>query len=338
VSTLAVRVVREEGESTRKRLLSLGLLDNSRRVGREGRFLLIPVLSGEGLDRLELVDVELEEQDVAENDYRNICRVPESLRARLPSSYDIIGDVAIIKLDDELLPFAPAVGESMVTVHPRLRCVALDRGVKGEFRVRDLDIVAGNGPLETVHQEFGLRFKVDPSRTYFNPRLANERHRIAGLVRKGEVVIDMFAGVGPFSIMIAKLASPEVVFAIDINPDAEAMMNENIVINRVERMVPLLGDARELIFDLPCADRLVMNLPHTAVGFFADALTRLNLGGTMHLYHIADRGSVASEVERLTTDSLGMGVRTEVLRVQELKTYSPTASVYSIDLWLAGWA
>ena len=338
MSTLAVRVVKEEGESTRKRLLSNAQLDISRKVGREGRHLLIPVLTADGLDDLEVLDCELEEQETVETDYRSACHIPEELKAALPTSFDIIGDIAILKLEDELLPFAAAIGQGMMCVRPGLRCVALDRGVKGEFRVRDLELVSGSGPLETIHQEFGLRFKIDPSKTYFNPRLANERHRIASLVRPGEVVVDMFAGVAPFSIMIAKFARPERVYAIDINPEAESLMNENIVMNKAERVIPLLGDARDLIFDLPCADRLVMNLPHTAIEFFADALTRLNLGGMMHLYHITDRESIATEAEALVTMALGMGVCLEIVRLHELKTYSPSASVYCMDLKLAGWA
>jgi tRNA (guanine37-N1)-methyltransferase len=287
---------------------------------------------------MEVVDAELEEQETVETDYRGACAIPEGLKEQLPTSFDIIGDVAILKLEECLLPYAREIGQGMMSVRPGLRCVALDRGVKGEFRVRDLELVAGDGPLETIHQEFGLRFKVDPSKTYFNPRLANERHRIASLVKEGEVVVDMFAGVAPFAIMIAKRARPAVVYAIDINPEAEALMNENIVLNRVEKVVPLLGDARDLIFDLPPADRLVMNLPHTAIEFFADALTRLNIGGTMHLYHIADRGTIAQDAESLVTQALGMGVRLVVSRLHELKTYSPSASVYCLDLTLAGWA
>jgi tRNA (guanine37-N1)-methyltransferase len=287
---------------------------------------------------MEVVDAELEEQETVETDYRAACQIPEALKEQLPTSFDIIGDVAILKLEGALLPFAKEIGEGMMHVRPGLRCVALDRGVKGEFRVRDLELVAGSGPLETVHQEFGLRFKIDPSKTYFNPRLANERHRIASLVKEGEVVIDMFAGVAPFAIMIARHASPAVVYAIDINPEAETLMNENIVLNRAERVVPLLGDSRDLIFDLPPADRLVMNLPHTAIEFFADALTRLNIGGTMHLYHIADRETIAQDADSLVTQALGMGVRLDVTRLHELKTYSPSASVYCLDLTLAGWA
>jgi tRNA (guanine37-N1)-methyltransferase len=179
---------------------------------------------------------------------------------------------------------------------------------------------------------------VDPRKAYFNPRLSNERRRIASLVRDGEVIVDMFSGVGPFAIMIAKLSRPNLVYAIDLNPEAIRLMRENVELNKVQGVVPLEGDARQWVFDLPCADRVIMNLPHSAIDFFADALTRLKLGGVMHLYHICDRKDFPQVLDELKQKAFGMGVRIEVLRSEELKTYSPSASVFSADLRLTGWS
>ena len=158
------------------------------------------------------------------------------------------------------------------------------------------------------------------------------------MVRPGETVVDMFTGVGPFALMIAKYAEPAAVFAIDINPDAVYYLRQNILANKVERVVPLEGDSRQLIFDLPCSDRVIMNLPHSALEFYADALTRLRLGGVMHIYHLCDRSEIEVVQDKLVLDALGMGVRVSIDRCQELKTYSPTASVFAIDLTLGDWA
>ena len=138
---------------------------------------------------------------------------------------------------------------------PRLRVIAMDKGVKGELRVRDLHIMAGGDTSETVHMEYGIKLLIDPSKAYFNPRLANERKRIATLVKDGETVVDMFAGVGPFSIMIAKYARPEVIFAMDLNHDAIEYMKKNIELNKVTNIVPMEGNSRELIFEVPCAEQ-----------------------------------------------------------------------------------
>lgn len=333
--SLCVRVRKEEGESLRKKLLEEGLLDKTLQVDREGDLLFLPVISApEGTVTEER---DFREQERVERDYKALVDVPPGLRSMLPTSYDTLGDMAIMHIPDELVPYAREIGRGLMRANPRLRSVFQDHGVVGEFRVLDLEVIAGEDVSETVHTEFGLRFKVDPRRAYFNPRLSNERRRVASLVREGETVVDMFAGVGPFAIMIAKLSRPSVVYAIDLNPEAVKLIGENVRLNKAENVVPLEGDARQWVFDLPCADRIIMNLPHSAIGFFPDALTRLNLGGVIHLYHICERSDVQEVLDGLQRIANGMGVELEVLRSEELRTYSPTASVFSADLRLVGW-
>lgn len=336
--SLAVKAPKGVGESTRKKLLELGVLDVSLRIARTEDHIIIPITKEvEGMEGMEVVEADLEERGLAETDYKKVVHLPEDLVPLLPTSFDIIGDVGIVRLPEELLPHAHEVGRAMRQVFPRLRVVALDRGVRGEFRVRELEVVAGSGGLETEHLEYGVRLRVDPGKVYFNPRLANERMRVASLVRPGETVFDMFAGAGPFAIMIGKHSQAMVVFAMDINPDAVHYLKGNIVLNHIEKVVPLEGDSRNIIFDIPCADRIVMNLPHSALDFYADALTRLNFGGVIHLYHICDRSEIGPVLDGLAAQALGMGVKVDVERCEELKTYSPSSSVFSIDLRLLDW-
>jgi tRNA (guanine37-N1)-methyltransferase len=335
VRSLCVRVRKGEGESVRKKLLEDGLLDRSLRVERDEEHLYLPVMSAPY--GLAVEEREFRDRGREERDYKTLAQVPEVLRGLLPTSFDILGDIAIVRLPDELLPHSTEIGRALMLAFPRLRSVFVDRGVAGELRVRDLEVIAGEDRSETVHLEYGLRFKVDPRKAYFNPRLSHERRRVASLVKDGEIVVDMFSGVGPFAIMIAKLARPAIVYAIDLNPQAVELMRENLRLNRAEDVVPLEGDARQWMFDLPCADRVIMNLPHSAIDFFADALTRLNMNGVVHLYHICERDELPAVLEDLGQKAGGMGVELKVLRSEELKTYSPSASVFSIDLTLVGW-
>lgn len=336
--TICLKVPRGEAEFTRKKLLSLDLLDISCRIRGEGEYIYLPVKQGPLSDLgYETVEMDLEERELAETDYRALVDVPQEVRDRLPTSFDVIGDVAIVRLEDDMTDLAPMVGKALMSTYPRLRTVALDHGVKGELRVRDLEVIAGEPRTETVHTEYGIRLLIDPAKVYFNPRLSNERRRIASLVRDGEKVVDMFAGVGPFSIMIAKHARPEVVYAMDLNHDAVEYMKENIRMNKVTNVVPIEGDSRQLVFEVPCADRIIMNLPHSARDFFHDALTRLKLGGIIHFYTICEREDIEPILERLVVEAAGMGVLITVLRQEELKTYSPSMSVFSADIGLVDW-
>ena len=136
--------------------------------------------------------------------YRKIVDVPKDIYHLLPTSFDIVGQVALIKLPDELLQYKNKIGEALLKTHSNLQTVLRDKGVQGEFRVRDIEIIAGIPCTLTLHTEYGIKLLVDLWEVYFSPRLAKERYRIAKLVDHGEVVVDMFAGVGPFSIKIAK--------------------------------------------------------------------------------------------------------------------------------------
>ncbi|QLH74416.1 MAG: class I SAM-dependent methyltransferase family protein [Methanomassiliicoccales archaeon] len=338
VRSLCVKVPKGEGESVRKKLIEKGILDIGLRIVRTDTHILIPVLKEpEDIGVFEISEEEFEERDLSEGDYKALADIPEELQGLLPTSFDTIGDIGIIRLPDALLPYKRQVGDAMRKALPRLRMVALDGGVKGEHRVRELTNISGEGEMETVHQEYGLRLHVDPSKVYFNPRLANERMRVAKLVTPGEMVVDMFTGVGPFAIMIAKYSKASTVFAIDINHDAVEYLKRNIVANRATNVVPIEGDSRQVIFEIPCSDRIVMNLPHSAREFYADALTRLNFGGTLHLYHICEKGEIDDVMRSLAGDAMGMGVKVEIVRYEELKTYSPSSSVFSIDLKLLDW-
>jgi tRNA (guanine37-N1)-methyltransferase len=151
-------------------------------------------------------------------------------------------------------------------------------------------------------------------------------------VQPGEVVIDMFAGIGPFSMMIAKARSPKAVYAIDVNPDAIRFMQENLKMNKVQTVTPILGDAREEVGKLEMADRIIMNLPHNASEYVADALKALKPGGVIHYYEIMEEPKVQARL-----DSIADMARREERVMKELsrrkvKSYSPTMNFYGFDL------
>lgn len=330
----SVKVPKEQGESTRKKLSERQLLDPELQIRSEGDFLFLPVKDTGGLEGYELREKEFEAREMPPSDYRENVDLPPALKRLLPTSYDVIGDLALIKLPDPLVPHAGKVGQGLLGTFSRLRAVFLDRGVEGEFRVRELERVAGVGTSETTHREYGINLRVDPTLVYFNPRLAGERYRVASSVEKGETVIDMFAGVGPFSIMTAKHSGPAEVFSIDINPHAIRYLKENIRINKASTVVPVEGDAREEIEHLPPADRIIMNLPHSATEFLDSAVLSLKKGGIIHLYLVEEREDVEDRIDSLHECIAPLDASLDLIREDELKTYSPTMSVYSLDLKL----
>ena len=316
-------------------MLASGQLRVDLEPGHDGDFVYLPVNDGELEGGLEACEHEFKQRRVAPGNYRKLVDVPAPLRAMLPRAFDVIGRVIIIKVPDELMQYRQRIGRALLEARPEALSVAQDHGVKGEDRVRELEVIAGPSDLETVHAEHGLRFRLDPSKVYFSPRLATERLRVAGLVGNGEAVLDMFAGVGPFSIHIAKRARPSVVHASDINPAAIGYLEQNIALNKVSGVKPILGDAAGLPGLVPPVDRIIMNLPHSAFGFLPTALRLLRPGGTIHLYDILEPDEKASrkqKIERVVEDD-GRKLARSGCRL--VRGYSALESHFVFDLTVA---
>jgi tRNA (guanine37-N1)-methyltransferase len=165
-------------------------------------------------------------------------------------------------------------------------------------------VIAGEANTVTLYKEHGCRFKVDVAKVYFSPRLSYERKRVADRVGTGEVVVNMFAGVGCFSIIIAKHRRVDTVYSIDINPDAVRFMTENIALNGLEgRVVAIEGDAREVLEGrlANVADRVLMPLPEKAADYLDAALQALNMyQGTIHYYDFVFAGKSENPVALAT--------------------------------------
>jgi tRNA (guanine37-N1)-methyltransferase len=205
------------------------------------------------------------------------------------NSFDVVGDIAIIRLPSPSRVNAETAANAIMNRHRNIKTVLLQASpVSGDLRLRSLTYVSGENKTSTVHREFGCSFSVDMAKCYFSPRLSHERMRIAKMVEPNETVLNMFAGVGCFSIVIAKHANPAKVFSIDVNPAATQFMQENIRLSRVYgKVIPLLGDSKEIVTNRlqQVADRVLMPLPEKALKYLPCALSALKaLGGWIHYY------------------------------------------------------
>jgi tRNA (guanine37-N1)-methyltransferase len=228
---------------------------------------------------------------------------PEEL-GLVSRSYDVVGDIAVIRVPERLKPKSRVVAEAVMRAHGNVKTVLLQAGgVSGDFRVRRLEWVAGERKTVAVHREFGCVFMVDLENCYFSPRLSFERKRIASLVASREVVVNMFAGVGCFSVVMARHSLVEKVFSIDVNPCAFEFMRRNVRLNRVEgQVVPVLGDAAKVIEERFCgvADRVLMPLPEKVYEYLDYALTALKpSGGWVHYYDFVHAGKGEVPVEKV---------------------------------------
>ena len=325
-----LRVPRGLGETAIGLARKLALFDRELRVQRVGDHLYIPLVGRPLPEHIKEIERALPEYEISVYVFpRRVKRslklvealedkLPPHLLASLPRSIDFVGEIAIVEIPPELDGHKKIIGEEVLAMHKRVHTVLAKSGaVKGIYRVRDFEVIAGVEKTETIHKEYGCRFLLDIKKVYFSLRLSYERWRVSKLVRSNEVIVNMFAGVGCFSVVIAKHAKPAKVYSIDINPAAMRYMKENLRLNKVEDIViPILGDASHVIRGQlrGVADRIIMQLPGRAYEFLdVAALALKSRGGILHYYSFIEEDKFAAERSRVLKRLRELGYKGEIM-------------------------
>ncbi|MGM0448374.1 MAG: class I SAM-dependent methyltransferase [Methanobacteriota archaeon] len=326
MSVPCVAVDRERGETVRSRLADADALDGDHRIAVEGDTIYIPVA---GRDRVpaDLAD-RLVERDA---EARDRPTTPAEILGYEPS-LERLGDIVIVdEADDERArEIADAVMASDIPCETVLNRAS---PIEGELRVRRWDVLAGNG-TETVHREYGHEFALDVAAVYFSPRLATERHRVVEQVEAGESAVDMFAGVGPYAVPMASRGAE--VVACDLNERAVEYLRENAARNGVaEGVTTVAGDVREIADEYAdTADRLVMNLPHSADEFLDTAVALAGDDCAVHYYDIQHEddpfGPGRRAIEAAAGDAYAVDVETE----RVVRSYAPHEYNVCLDVRL----
>jgi len=263
----------------------------------------------------------------------------EKLKDERPSSFDVIGHVAIIEIPERLKRKKKLLAKVIMSLNKHIRTVlekASER--KGIYRIRKYRFLAGEKNFETIHKEYGCLFKLDPTKVYFSPRELTERQRIASQVKENEVVMVMFAGIAPYAIQIAK-KQPNVkeVIAIEINPIAVKYARENVVLNKVQEKVRVIeGDVREKCEEFygKC-DRVVMPLPKGAEDFLDIAVNCLKEEGYIHFYNWGSEPNIFENAEKIVEERLGeMGVEYRIVNKRKVLPYAPRKWKVCLDIYV----
>ncbi|WP_423996774.1 class I SAM-dependent methyltransferase [Halorubrum trapanicum] len=326
MSVPCVAVDRERGESVRSRLADADALDGDHQIAVEDETIYIPV---SGRDRVpaDLADRIVEREAEA----RDRPTTPAAILGYEPS-IERLGDIVIVDEDDD--ERAREIAEAVMAAD--LPCDAvLNRAspIEGELRVRRWDVLAGNG-TETVHREYGHEFALDVAEVYFSPRLATERHRVVEQVGSGESAVDMFAGVGPYTVPMASRGAD--VVACDLNERAVEYLRENAERNGVaDRVTAIAGDVREIADEYAdTADRLVMNLPHSANEFLDTAVALAGDDCVIHYYDIQHEDDPFVPGHRAIEAAAGDAYAVDVETERVVRSYAPHEYNVCLDVRL----
>ncbi len=249
-------------------------------------------------------------------------------------SFEIVGDVVLIEVPDEVLHLKNEIVRAILARHKHVKTILRKVGeVSGEYRVAKYEVLYG-GETETIAKEHGCRFKVDPTKAYYSTRLSGERERIARLVKAGERVLVMFAGVGPYAIVIAKLAEPREVVGVELNPVAAAYFRENVRLNKVEGVVKVYeGDVRDVVPKLEGAfDRIVMPAPYSAEDFVYLLPSKVKVGSWVHYYTFESANKEHELGEKVSGLFSRHGMEVEVVKVRRCGSFAPYVYRYAVDV------
>lgn len=319
---LALLVLRSEAQEAKQAAYQCGLLDSERKIiVREG-FAEIPVTSP--LEGYELVCQKAPEfykksSDLAEY-FQGIMSKEEI--DLLPRGWAILGDIITVKIHPSLDPYQYQIGAALLSIYPRCKSVLRDFGIEGQLREPNRRIIAGSG-TETIHRENGVKFKLDVQRIMFSPGNMKERIHMSHN-GQGELVVDMFAGIGYFTLPMAVHSRPRKIISIELNPVAYGYLQENIRLNHVEDVVePRLGDCTD---ETPrgIADRVVMGFVGTTDRYLQTGIRALCPGGVLHYHQTVPTWLypqvLVNDISKAAHD---LGRHAEILRCIRVKKYSP---------------
>jgi tRNA (guanine37-N1)-methyltransferase len=256
-------------------------------------------------------------------DYR--LRLPKKIQNLAPRAFDIFGDIAIIKLSEESRPYSELICSALLESHGNIHKIALDLGVKGEYRIRRLEMLFGDLNFVSTHRENSFEFTLDISQVYFSPRLSLERKRVHDIAKSDEKILDAFAGAAPFSVALASKGCK--VTSVDPNPAANLWSHKNFEINNIAKTNYDFINSRieDVVSELPLYDRIIMNHPTKSLNYLEILSKKLNTKGTLHLYAIVEKGDNFQVNKYLNSDF-------KCIFEREVHAYSPQSSLKVFDI------
>ena len=325
-----VKVPLREINNTRIKLMSDGLMSMEYRIKTTDEYGYIPITND--IEGYAIEDIELEPTKRVPHNFAEILEdelTPEEIE-NLKTSFDTIGDIVILEIPDELQDKKQLIGDAAYKFTKRKAIYMKKSAIKGTIRVRDLEFLSGVDDSLSIHKEHGVRLKLDVREVYFSPRLATERKRVMESVKDGEKILDMFCGIGPFPIVIARNKDVDIT-AVDINESAIKYLDENIKLNKLKGNIEsYCGDVREVSKGFKTKfDRIIMNLPGLAYSFLDVAIDLIEDDGIINYYEFSD--SYEQGIKRLNEAANSAGKKVEILNTRKVKSISPDEWHVSID-------
>ncbi len=326
---LTLKVVLNQAEEVKKFLLDNNAYDKKYLPKKTLKHIFFPVIKEVKLPvsiSATFEDIKLDKSK-KELNYKELIKdkLSKTEFKELPNSYDIIGDIIILELKDSLVKHEKLIGSALLKTHKNIKTILKKSGVhSGEFRIQELEFVAGENKKVTVYKENNVKIKLDVEKIYFSPRSSTERKRIYKLIKPNEKVLVMFSGTGIYPIVISKNTQAKKIVAIEKNPIAHKYAIENLELNKITNIELFLGDVNAIIPKLTEKfDRILMPLPKSAETFLDLALTVSKKGTVIHFYDFEHESELMKGPEKVENACIQNKIKCKILRTVKCGQYSP---------------
>jgi tRNA (guanine37-N1)-methyltransferase len=279
----AIKVKLKDAEKARKYLVKNNGYNHDYHYLKDKEYIYFPILESIK-SKFEVVDKKLKKNIVL--NYEDLIKkiIPKKLHNKIPMGFDSVGEIVILEVNDDVKKYEKDIADLILKTHNNIKTVVKKASIhSGVFRTRKYKILAGKKSKETIHKENNVKLKLNIEDVYYSPRSSNERLRIINLVKKGEKILVMFSGIGPFTLEIAKNTDAKNVVGIELNPEAHKYAMENLKLNKINNCELINGDATKHQYDEEF-DRVLMPLPKTGEKFLKDAFRAVKKNGVIHFY------------------------------------------------------
>lgn len=321
----SAKVKKELAEKFIQQLLSNEILNEERKILQENDFVFFPLRKA-NKEIIEKFNAEIIEK---EHPFRNLqkfpfeiikekLQIPNELKNSLPYKWELIGKVLILKIPNELEYYEEKLAKVYAEILKAEAVVKEIGRIEGEFRTPNIKIIFGK-ETETIHKENNIKFKLDVAKIMFSSGNIDERIKMAKLNCKDETIVDMFAGIGYFSLPLAVYCNPKKIISCEINPIAYKYLKENIKLNKVSNIIPFFGDNRNC--EEGIADRVIMGY-FSNEEFLEKAFRILREKGIIH-YHAKCSKPFANVFRKIEKVAEKMERRVKLIKIRKIKSYSP---------------
>ena len=319
----------KNAENVKRFIISKKIINFDYLPIRELDSIFFPITKRTGIPNAKVIDTKLKfkkkVQAITIEDFlRN--KLTKKQLSLIPRAQEIVGKIMILEIPDQLKSEEKLIAEAYLKLNKNVETVVKKQEIhSGTFRTRKVRIIAGKKTKETVHYENGVKIKLHLEKTYFSARSANERLRIAKLIKSGESVLVMFSGVAPFPLVFARNSDAKEIYGIELNPLAHQYALENVTLNDFGDKIKIFqGDVRTILLTIKKKfDRIAMPLPKTGDEFLNITLPKVKKGGTIHLYAFLNEAGIDSYAKKVRELCKSLKYSVKIIRKVKCGQFSP---------------